>query len=152
MTFEEFLVQAKIVTYATVGEGGERRLEDGAFELEFADSPFRYRDRYFGFNPFLGQEVVWRDKVYVWGMNYFGQVHSDRVPTIDVFEFLKLALQKPEPRNPVRGPIAFCHEDYQYVNHFDGWLSQFHGPEMIYFQHEHVYTLRYHGGNCVALV
>ena len=56
----KFLVRAKISTYASSGEGGENLLPDGNKEFEFKEKEFRYRDRYFGFNPFVGQEVVFQ--------------------------------------------------------------------------------------------
>lgn len=75
MTLREFLVEAKKAGYASAGEGGERTVVDGAKALTFARAPFRYQDRYFGFNPFSGQEVVWQDHVALWTMNYYGYIH-----------------------------------------------------------------------------
>lgn len=56
----KFLVKAKINTYASSGEGGERIFPDGS--KEFEEKEFKYRDRYFGFNPFIGEEIA--DKIY----------------------------------------------------------------------------------------
>ena len=44
----KFLVKAKINTYASSGEGGEKILPDGGKEFEFEEKEFKYRDRYFG--------------------------------------------------------------------------------------------------------
>lgn len=41
----KFLVEAKINTYASSGEGGEKILPDGSKELEFEKKEFKYRDR-----------------------------------------------------------------------------------------------------------
>jgi len=56
--FTKFIIKAKQNTYAKSGEGGEEVLADGSKELVFKEKNFKYRDRYFGFNPFIGQEVV----------------------------------------------------------------------------------------------
>ena len=45
----KFLVKAKINTYASSGEGGEKTLSDGSKEFEFEEKELKYRDRYFGF-------------------------------------------------------------------------------------------------------
>jgi len=58
MRLSEFLVKAKIATYASEGEASEIVLEDGAKELTFEDGKFKYRDRYYGFNPFVGEEIA----------------------------------------------------------------------------------------------
>jgi len=61
MELSKFLVKAKISTYASEGEANEIVLEDGAKELTFEDGEFKYRDRYYGFNPFVGEEIVWKN-------------------------------------------------------------------------------------------
>jgi hypothetical protein len=61
----KFLVKAKINTYASSGEGGEKLLSDGSKEFEFREKEFKYRDRYFGFNPFVGEEIVWQNEKVV---------------------------------------------------------------------------------------
>jgi len=58
INLNQFLVKAKINTYVLSGEGGEKILSDGSKEFEFKEGKFEYRDRYFGFNPFIGQEIV----------------------------------------------------------------------------------------------
>lgn len=55
----KFLVRAKINTYASSGEDGEVVLEDGSRELSYKSGKWKYRDRHFGLNPFIGEEVVW---------------------------------------------------------------------------------------------
>lgn len=94
MKLVKFIIQAKINTYATVGEIGENILNDGAKELNFKKDEFKYRDRYFGSNPFIGEEIVWRDDKPIWGMNYYGSVIYDTVPAKDVYQFLKKAMQQ----------------------------------------------------------
>jgi hypothetical protein len=56
--FKKFLVKAKVNTYATDGENNEKILPDGTKKLEFKEGDFLYRDRYFGLNPFIGEEIV----------------------------------------------------------------------------------------------
>jgi hypothetical protein len=62
MDLLQFLVIAKTSTYAAGGEAFERNLEDDSkvFTYEDKQSGFKYIDRYFGFNPFGGEEIVWK--------------------------------------------------------------------------------------------
>ncbi|MBU4331496.1 hypothetical protein KKD20_00015 [Patescibacteria group bacterium] len=90
----KFLVKAKISTYASSGEGGEKLLPDGSKEFEFREEELKYRDRYFGFNPFVGQEVIFQNGKIVWGMNYYGKVVSKIIPPKQAYRFLQEALKK----------------------------------------------------------
>lgn len=147
MTLQEFLVQAKMAGYATAGEGGELGVAEGGKELTFVRSPFRYRDRYFGFNPFVGQEVVWQDDTPVWAMNYYGCVHNPVVPEATVYTFLQQALRQMDVNLPLRGPSALQRGDLTYWHHSTGSLARFVGSEHIGFKGKEIYTLNYHGGN-----
>ena len=93
MKLQEFLVNAKVNTYASVGESSERNLEDGSKELIYKLGEWEYRDRYFGFNPFIGEEIVWENGETVWGMHYYGKVLSETLDVKEIYEFLKNALR-----------------------------------------------------------
>ena len=82
----KFLVKAKINTYTSSGEGEEKILPDRSKEFEFKEKEFKYRDRYFGFNPFIGQEIVWQKEKVIWGMNYYGEIISEIVPVKKIYQ------------------------------------------------------------------
>lgn len=94
MDLSEFLVQAKIATYAANGESGETKLAGDCRELTFEKAQFKYKDQYFGQNKFIGEEIVWENDVPIWGMNYFGSLISQDVSPKDIYEFLKSGLKK----------------------------------------------------------
>ena len=146
MEFSTFLLKAKQKTYATGGEGTEENLEDGTRELSYREGSFFYRDRYFGFNPFIGEEVVWENGKAVWAMNYYGMVTDESVPVGDVYRFLQNAMQRVQAERPFRGPDQYEDGDFVYKDASEGNLSQFSGEEVIFFQKKQVYVLRYHGG------
>ena len=62
MELNDFLIKAKIASYATAGEKDEIFNSDGSKELVYSENMFRYIDKYYGFNPFSGQEVVFNEK------------------------------------------------------------------------------------------
>ncbi|MDP3785388.1 MAG: DUF5680 domain-containing protein [bacterium] len=146
MTLGEFLVKAKVHTYASVGESGEQVFDNGGRELIFEDGGFRYRDIYFGFNPFVGEEIVWQGEKPIWGMNYYGQVLSNLIPPKDIYGFLKKALRKVTEEKPFRGPILFQEGGFEYKCKNEGDIARFVGLEEILYKGEEVYILNYHGG------
>ena len=147
MSLREFLIRAKVQTYASEGERNERQLEDGGKELTFRDGEYLYRDRYYGFNPFAGEEIVWRDGQAAWAMNYYGEVTDDAVPCVDVYRFLQSALRNVEAGRPFRGPREFSDGAFTYRDQSTGDLDRFSGREAISYQGREVYRLDYHGGN-----
>jgi hypothetical protein len=146
LKLEAFIVKAKINAYATGGEGGEMVLADGCKELTFQEGHFSYRDRYFGWNPFIGEEVVWRDEKVIWAMNYYGIVLHEVMPAGQVYQFLRQALQQVTDERPFRGPSYLREADFEYRDESQGTFERFTGSERIYYQGQEIYRLDYHGG------
>lgn len=146
MELPDFLVKAKINTYATSGEGGEQLLEDGSKQLRFEENEFKYMDRYFGFNPFIGEEVIWHHDLVIWGMNYYGKIISDSVSPAELYTFLQKAMRLVEKDRPFRGPETLEEGHYRYVDKSNGSIDNFHGTEEIYYRDKKVYELHYQGG------
>ena len=145
-SLKKFLIKAKKNTYASSGEGGEERLEDGGKELVYKEGDYFYRDRYYGYNPFLGEEIIFYNKKVIWGMNYRGRVVSDIIPSKEIYNFLKKALSLVNVNEPYRGPSNFSEGDFVYNNKVDGDVRYFRGEEKILYKGETVYNLNYLGG------
>lgn len=143
---KEFLVEAKINTYATSGEGGERKLSDGTKELVHRKGLYRYRDRYFGSSPFIGEEVVFYKKKIIWAMNYYGIVINNVADPKEVYGFLKQALLKVSKGKPYRGPNFLAKADWRYSMNVTGTVWYFFGKETIYYCGKKAYILFFHGG------
>ena len=124
MELVDFIVKAKINTYATTGEGGENTLEDGSKQLVFKEGEFNYRDRYFGSNPFIGEEIVFKNNKVIWGMNYYGKAFSNEISIKEIYEFLKKAMQKVSRDNPFRGPENFKEGNFEYKNNHEENLEK----------------------------
>jgi hypothetical protein len=140
-----FLVKAKIDTYA----GGREAaiLRDGSKELTLCEGKFLYRDRYFGFNPFIGEETVFYEGMCIWGMNYYGlALPSKDVPLKDVYAFLREVLRRVSEQKPFRGPEKYERKPFKYVNNVDGDVTVFSGTEKIFHKGKEIYMLLYHGG------
>ena len=148
MNLNEFLVKAKKNTYASNKKATS--LEDGSKEFTYQEGNLTYRDRFFGNNPFFGEEIVFENGVAIWGMNYHGRVFDNDIDMIDkVYSFLKEALKKVDKRFPVRGPEEFSKGKFLYTNEYFGQeLEFFLGREYIEFGmiSKLVYELSYHGG------
>jgi hypothetical protein len=142
----KFLAKAKINTYASSGEGGEKILSDGSKKLEFKQGEFRYRDRYFGFSPFIGEEVVFQNKKIIWGMNYYGNVISQIISPKQIYKFLQEALRNVSENKPFRGSSRLKKDNLKYFNKIKGTIEKFEGEEKIFYKGKLVYKLTYHGG------
>jgi len=146
MNLKKFLVKAKKSTYATEGEENERRLEDGAKELTYEEGEFKYRDRYYGFDPFGGEEVVWNNGKPVWTMEYRGRTTESKAPSKEIYKFLRKALREVKGDKPFRGPENFEKGQFKYTNRVKGDIKEFKGTERILYKGKKVYKLYYHGG------
>lgn len=147
MMLNKFFVKAKIATYASEGEANERVLKDGCKELTFQDGEFKYCDRYYGFNPFTGKEIIWQNDKIVWSMNYFGRISSDVVSEKEVYKFFQSAMRKVKEDRPFRGPNNFKSDDFEYIDESTGNINDFTGTEKILFKGQEIYRLNYHGGS-----
>lgn len=146
----KFLVKAKINTYASSGEGGEKVLLDGSKKFEFREEEFKYRDRYFGFNPFIGQEVVFQNKKIIWGMNYYGKVISNIISLKQIYQFLQEVLRKIPENKPFRGHNRFKRGNFEYFNKAKGTVEKLEGEEKIFYKGKLMYKLIYHGGMVIG--
>jgi hypothetical protein len=144
MELSEFLIKAKLTGYASGGES--RTLPDGARELTYSEGEFTYRDRYFGFAPFVGEEVVFQNGKVIWAMNYYGGTTSDVVTPKSVYSFLQKAMKLVKAERPFRGPHLFKEKNFEYNDESDGNLDGFTGTERIFYKNEEIYRLVYHGG------
>lgn len=164
LPLNKFLINAKLHTYAGGGERREKKLPDGGKEFFYEEGNFQYRDRYYGFNPFAGEEVVWekgeggkkREKIgkseekeerkAMWVMNYYGLITSTAVPVKEIYAFLRKALRKVEEKRPFRGPDYFREGQWEYGDQTKGSLEEFMGSERILYRGKEVYVLSYNGG------
>ena len=146
MELAEFLIQAKTRTYASGGAANEQRLADGCLELTYSADGFDYRDRYFGADPFVGQEIVFQDGKAIWSMNYYGRIVDKKYPAAQIYAFLQKAMRKVTLERPFRGPSAFEEGNFMYNDESSGTLDAFSGVERILFNGHKVYQLKYHGG------
>ena len=143
MKLNEFLVKAKKSGYATKEA---EKLENGSKVLFYQEREYEYKDTYFGFNPFIGEEIVFFQGTFIWGMNFYGKVISDKVSAKDVYKFLKKAMLQIKEDRPFRGPSEFKEDDWKYTDESKGDIDNFSGKEKIYYRNELVYELEYHGG------
>ncbi len=140
----KFIQKAKINTYA--GDAEEKKHGDGSKELIYGEGGFKYKDKYFGYNPFIGNEVIYSNNIVVWGMNYYGGVVCQDIPENEVYEFLKEALKKVPEDSPFRGPKNFKKLDLEYINKIHGDVERFLGVETIFHKGKKIYQLYYQGG------
>ena len=137
---KEFLVKAKKSTYANE-KAKEIKIKGGGKLLTFSEGKFHYQDKYFGTNPFCGEEIVLLDRKVIWVMNYYGQAKNK-----EVYTFLKKSLKRVEKNKPFRGPTKFKEGKFEYTNKVLGNMGGFIGEEKITKNKKQIYGGHYHGG------
>jgi hypothetical protein len=145
-TFIEFLIKAKKSTYASVDGDGKKILDDGSKEFVFSEGGYIYRDRYFGSDPFGGEEIVFFNNKVIWVMNYYGYILDETISEKEITDFLKQALINVREEAPFRGPAEFNSGNYSYVSSAKGDVDSFVGSENIFLEKNKVYKLNFHGG------
>ena len=143
MELSEFLVKAKKATYA--GNATADVLEDDCKQLTYEEEGYRYRDRYYGSDPFAGQEVVFQDGRVIWSMVYRGETMNISNPE-PIYEFLRKAMLQVREDRPFRGPNELVEGQLRYTDESEGGVSGFSGTEQIEMDGRLVYILRYSGG------
>ena len=150
MKLAEFVIHAKVRSYASGNDAEPVKYPDGCIELNYQEDGFQYRDRYFGSNPFVGEEVVWQNGQIIWAMNYYGYVIDENTDSAQVYHFLQKAMGQVKEDRPYRGPFYLKEDDFEYFDQSQGDIDQFTGMEKIFFQGDEVYRLHYHGGKVQA--
>lgn len=141
-----FIIKAKISTYAGAEDDSKKILSDGSKEFIYIEDIYEYRDRYFGSDPFAGQEVVFSVQEPIWVMNYRGYISDKTISEKAVYDFLKQALSEVSEATPFRGPAKLSRGDFEYTSEFLGNSESFSGVENIYFKNKKIYELFFHGG------
>ena len=146
----EFLVKAKVSTYASHNSDKIVPQRPGFDELEFSEGDWSYRDSYCGFFSAPGQEVVRHKGAPIWAMAYSGGMlpehRDDAFFAKETFGFLKEALKLVKVNRPFRGPKSLKKGDFEYVDSSEGGISSFRGTEMILHKRKEVFRQDYIGG------
>ncbi|MCX4029834.1 hypothetical protein H0A36_15875 [Endozoicomonas sp. SM1973] len=140
-----FLQSAKSTGYQWIGGNEGQPCRDQSRQFLYTEGDYHYRDHYFGYRQFGGEEVVWLNQQPIWQMLYFGHIIQSQ-PCEPVFTFLQEALQQPDANLPLRGPEQLNQAQWQYHLIVEGKLQQFQGVEEVSLDGQLVYQLRLIGG------
>jgi hypothetical protein len=141
-----FLVKAKKATYAAGDDAIPVKEADGSTTLVFEDGGYRYRDNYFGGEPFGGREVVFFHDKPIYMMVYYGSVGKQVNDFKGVYGVLMNALKLVPAENPFRGPEEYTEDKMVYRNSFTGGVERFFGEESISNDGREIYHAEYTGG------
>lgn len=142
------LFEAKRNSYAAGSSAKKTKHQDGATEISYQKGDLFYRDKYYGGEPFSGDEMVFCGQQPVWRMNFTGRIEPSAVPVIEsIYRFLMVSLsQNTDKDKPFRGPAEYAAGDFKYKMISSGDFDFFSGQEEIYYQGKIVYTCFFNGG------
>ena len=142
---EKFIVTAKRATYAAAAAKSlPYRL--GSSDIQYRDGPWSYLDSYVGEADFLGQEIVYLDRVPVWSMAYYGFLQSPRIDSATAGRVVQAALTRLYDEGRFLGGFSTDVDGYRYVDTNTGGVARFTGQEWIENGDERLYMLHYFGG------
>ncbi|MBN1285823.1 MAG: hypothetical protein JXB47_10530 [Anaerolineae bacterium] len=151
-TLIAFLLDAKRATYASPDSRAKvAPVLPGSQQLEYREGALFYRDIYFGFDFFAGQETVYHDDAPFWSMGYAGGLLDPTIDAVPVYAFLGEALRQVRPERPYRGPEELRKGAYLYTDESHGEVERFWGIETIRYEGRAVYELRYAGGHLLKV-
>ena len=133
-SLREFLIEAKMQTYAN--ENIEKQISSrrGSNDYEYRSNNMIYHDAYFGGTNFMGEEVVYAENdTPIWGMNYYGVTLDETLNEEAVDKALRPALMQVGRDDII--PVSVS-----------GNLDYFEGEESIYKNDKKIYSLKCHGG------
>lgn len=144
---EEFLEKANKYGYANPEASKSPSLRPASEDYHYEEGDYVYHDTYFGGASFIGEEIIYKRNIPIWGLNYYGYITSTKKSEKEVYDFLRQALMVEYTGiPPVRGPRQLASGDWEYRNSIDGDISNLTGTEEILNQGEVVYKAVYNGG------
>ena len=142
----QFILESTKHGYAAGGETRKKIESDGSKTYLYERDEWKSHDNYFGGEPFSGRTVVFFKGKPVWMMVYYGGVAKDITNFTKIYEVLQLALLNAPEEYPFRGPKEFKQDSFDYINNWEGEISQFNGQEKISHSEEEIYWAKYMGG------
>ncbi len=142
---ERFILAARERT--CLGQG--RRLPPeraSAVEIVYREGGLVYRDSYFGQSRLIGQEIVRRAGVAVWGMSYLVVVRERRLEGEELAAFLQRAQLARYREHRLLGDYSFHERSLHYEDRNEGDLSLFQGQVLVHCQDDELFRMHYCGG------
>jgi hypothetical protein len=128
---KEFYYKASMHGYGSEANQTDAESADGSTVIEYESGDWRYKDVYYGGEPYSGMTTIFFRGVACFTLVYWGKVLPG-VKKQDVYDCLMPALMKANPSHPWRGPNVFrAANGLQYVNVWHGNVEEFHGHEEI---------------------
>jgi hypothetical protein len=149
VAFTSFLVEAKKHAQPSPNLQWLNDSMPGVIQLQHSRGLYTYRNTFFGFERFSGQETVHYDNAPIWGMGYNGGLVTHYMWDLQpqwIYAVLRAALALVTEELPFRGPLKYEYYGFEYTNHPLGHLAEFIGEETIRYREALVYHLWYVGG------
>lgn len=144
-TLKAFIVKAQ-APHAFDTANVTKSEADGAWTIVETDGDFKLVDKWFGGEPYGGQETIYYKDKAVWVMVYYGRVYDTELDANDVYDFLRKTLQFPPKDKPYRGPEEYAEGNLTYKNTATGEVDNYSGEEKIFENGKEIYTATYYGG------
>ncbi len=141
----EFLIQAKVNTYAAWEKATKIKEQDNSTTLIYTEWDWKYHDNYFWWEPYGWREVVFYKNKPLWMMTYYGWVESSANNIQWIYTILQWSLRNIPKDFPCRWPQEYQEWNYTYKNKYNWTLERFSWEEIIELDWIQVYKATYMG-------
>lgn len=142
---ERFLLAARERT--CLGQGHRLPPErPGAVEVVYREGGLVYRDSYFGQSRLVGQELVRRAGVVVWGMSYLIAIEASLPAGDELAPFLQRAQLARYHERRLLGPYVVEEHSLRYEDRSEGGLDLFQGETVVRYNGTPIFRMPYCGG------
>jgi hypothetical protein len=143
---KQFLVKAKITTWASGNTDLFTKEKDQSTSLTYTDGDYTYHDNFFGGEPYGGREVVFYQNKPIYIMIYYGKFDESVKDLPSMYKILQKALSQIPKEFPYRGPEILKADEFKYTNKWQGRIDDFSGTEKIFENDKQIYQAQYIGG------
>lgn len=142
---KKYLIESAKSGYASGDVASWKDEKDHSKTITNNIGEFSMNDNFFGGEPYGGRQVIFKNKLPVWIMVYYGNVSEKQDPN-EIYKVLREALKNPDEELPVRGPKTLDFEDYHYSFTWSGDIKRFLGNESIVRGRKIAYFANFIGG------
>ena len=141
----EFIYEANRKSFASSSSKLIKE-KDGSTTIVYKKDDWKSHDNYFGGEPYGGRQVISYKNKPVWMTVYYGYVDKDVKDMDSIYKFLMEVLRNNSKAQPLRGPLSFKKDKFEYSFKLKGDTTMLFGFETIKENRKIIYRAWHIGG------
>lgn len=142
---KDFIFKANRNSYAS-NNSEKIKEKDNSTTIVYKNGSWKSHDNYFGGEPYGGRQVVFYKNMPVWITVYYGYIYKNSGNIDDIYGFLTESLRHNSKEQPLRGPVKYIKDNFEYSYRQRGDITSFFGAELIKYKGKIIYRAWHLGG------